>query len=142
MPLHVSSTMCSSSLVDLYDVIFKNNIFSTHAVRIFVNEISSPTYTKLIFVTYHVIYYVVFSSDTVSNLTMAIRAETCNWDICIWQYSCVKTNTLAYLFTFGITCVFYHVSRKIPYVKLLLLFFCWLLIWTYMSYLLYWVNLL
>jgi len=78
MPLHVSSTMCSSSLVDLYDVIFKNNIFSTHAVRIFVNEISSPTYTKLIFVTYHVIYYVVFSSDTVSNLTMAIRAETCN----------------------------------------------------------------
>jgi len=78
MPLHVSSTMCSSSLVDLYDVIFKNNIFSTHAVRIFVNEISSPTYTKLIFVTYRVIYYVVFSSDTVSNLTMAIRAETCN----------------------------------------------------------------
>ena len=33
-----------------------------------------------------------FSSDTVSNLTLAIRAEICSWDIIyIWQYNCVKT---------------------------------------------------
>ena len=41
------------------------------------NEISSPTYTKLMFVLYHIILYS-FSSDIVSNLTMAIRAETCS----------------------------------------------------------------
>ena len=33
----------------------KNNIFSTHALHIFVNEISSPTYTALMFVLYDII---------------------------------------------------------------------------------------
>jgi len=55
--------------------------FSTHVLHIFVNEISSPTYTTLMLVLYLYLYYVVFSSDFVSNLTMAIRAKTCSWDI-------------------------------------------------------------
>ena len=55
-------------------------IFSTRALHNFVNNISSPTYTTLIFVLYHIILCS-FSSDAVSNLTMAIRAETCSWDI-------------------------------------------------------------
>jgi len=60
---------------------FKNDIFNTHTLHIFVNEISSPTYTTLMFVLYHIILCSFFPSDVVSNLTMAIRAETCSWDI-------------------------------------------------------------
>jgi len=58
----------------------KYNIFSTHALHIFVNDISSPTHTTLMFVL-TMLYYVVFSSGTLSNLTMAMRAETYSWDI-------------------------------------------------------------
>ena len=38
------------------------------------------------------LYYVVFSSGTVSKLTIFIKAKTSSWDIiCIWQCICVKT---------------------------------------------------
>ena len=33
----------------------KNNVFNTQALHIFVNEISSPTFTTQIFVLYHII---------------------------------------------------------------------------------------
>ena len=56
----------------------KYNILSTHVLHIFVNEISSPTYTTLIFVLQHVILCSFFSSVTLSNLTMAIKTETCS----------------------------------------------------------------
>jgi len=59
-----------------YRSIQKNSTFNTHALHIFVNEISSPTYTTL-----YLIILCSFSSDIASNLTMTIRAETCSWDI-------------------------------------------------------------
>jgi len=42
-----------------------------------ISVISSPTYTTLIFVLYHIILCS-FSSVTVSNMTMATSAETCS----------------------------------------------------------------
>ena len=63
----------------------------THANHDFVNEISSPTYTTLIFVLYHIILGS-FSTDTLSNLTMAIEPKhVVEIFICISKYSCVKT---------------------------------------------------
>ena len=73
----------------------------------FVNEISSLTYTTLMYVMHHIIYS--FSSGFVSNLKMFIRAETCSWDIYIYIYIYISDNivvsrryTLAHLFTFDV----------------------------------------
>ena len=45
-----------------------------HECGVIGGDISSPTYTTLMYVMYHIIFS--FSSDFVSNLKMAIRAET------------------------------------------------------------------
>jgi len=46
-------TLCHSSNMTSYRS--TEYIFSTHALHIFVNEISSPTYTTLIFILHHVL---------------------------------------------------------------------------------------
>ena len=74
------------------------------ALHICVNEISSPTYTTLMYVMYRIIYS--FSSDFVSNLKMAIRAKTCSSDIYISDnivvFKTVYLSTIFYIWLYNV----------------------------------------
>jgi len=62
-----------------------NKILYETLLDFFYSETVLTFWISLIMQYVTILYYVVSSSDTVSNLTMAIRAETCSSDISMYS---------------------------------------------------------